>query len=93
MTVRRTDDAIALAGDCPVEDAELLLGLLVETPTAIVDVGGCGRVHTAVAQVLLAARPAVRGTPDNALLSDWILPQLLDATDENNSRMGEGRSS
>ena len=93
MTVRRIGDAIALTGDCPVEDAEVLLGLLVETPAATVDVDGCGRVHTAVAQVLLAARSAVRGVAVNPLLGDWILPQLLDEAGESTSTIPESRRS
>jgi hypothetical protein len=91
VTVRAFPDGIALEGNCPAEDAEALLGLLIENAGSMVDLAECGSVHTAVAQVLLAARPAIRGVPADPLLADWILPQLLDAAAETNFRLGSGR--
>lgn len=93
MSVRRIEDAVALVGDCSIEDAELLLGLLLDDPAAPIDLQGCGRVHTAVVQVLLAARRPVRGVPGNSLVADWILPQLLDASGESTFTLPHGRSS
>ena len=84
MSVRRSDDAILLSGDCPVEDAEELLGLLLQVPGAPVDIGYCGHVHTAVAQVLLAARPEIRGAVPNSFFGTWVLPHLLHAPVEKN---------
>jgi hypothetical protein len=78
MTVRSVDGMIILSGDCPVEDAETLLGMLGD-PLTRVDVEGCGRIHTAVVQILLAARPRVQGKPANPFFRDRVLPQLLDA--------------
>jgi hypothetical protein len=89
MSVRRTEHGIALIGDCAVEDAEILLGLLLADSTAQIDLEGCGRLHTAVAQVLLAARPVVRGTPDNPFVAKWFLPQVLDATGESTSTLAQ----
>jgi hypothetical protein len=72
MTVRLTDDgAIMLEGDCPVEDAETLARFLLLDPSAAVDWRACDLAHTAVIQILLAARPTTRGPPRSAFLSDW----------------------
>ncbi len=56
MTVTRRDpETIVLAGACPVDDAEPLLQMLLETPAAAVDWRACQSLHTAVVQVILAA--------------------------------------
>lgn len=77
MTVKLHEGSIRLEGDCPVEDAEQLLQLLLEHGRCPVDLGGCGRLHMAVVQVLLAARRTILGTPGNAFAAEWLLPQLL----------------
>jgi hypothetical protein len=78
VTVSRTaDGTIALEGPCPVEDAELLLRLLQETPDAAVDWTHCGRLHTAVVQVMLAARPADLGACGDVWLGNWLSPKGL----------------
>ncbi len=77
MTVRLADDgAIRLEGDCPAEDAETLARFLLLDPSAIVDWRNCEKAHTAVIQVLLAARPATTGPPRSAFLSDWVAPLI-----------------
>lgn len=88
MTVRLSEDGIALMGNCPAEDAEALLELLLEEKNRVIDLSGCGTIHTAVAQVLLAARPLIRGVPGDPLLADWILPQMLDRRAETNFSRG-----
>ena len=88
MTARAVAGVIVLSGDCPVEDAEVLVGLLARHPGLPVDVAGCGRVHTAVVQVLLAARPKLRGAPAS-FFGDWVVPLLLDAPAESNSTLEE----
>lgn len=93
MSVRRTEHGIALVGDCPVEDAEVLLGLFLASPGMPIDLAGCGRLHTAVAQILLVARPMVRGTPENPFVAKWLLPQVLDATGESTSTLAQSRAS
>jgi len=87
MTVRLTEGNILLAGDCPVEDAETLQGLLIAHPAALVDIGGVGRIHTAVIQLLLAARPVLRGTPPSSFVATWVLPHVLDARGESTSTL------
>ena len=90
MTVHASGQDVLLSGDCSAEDAEQLLGLLIGNPGATIDLTDCGGLHTAVVQVLLAARPAVRGVPADPLVADWIVPQLLDAVPETTSTRGEG---
>ncbi len=77
MTVLRGEDgAIALSGDCSVEDAETLLGLLNATPSAAIDWTLCEGAHTAVIQVLLAAGAVPDGPPLSQLLRDIVEPAL-----------------
>jgi hypothetical protein len=77
MTVRRAEDGtIRLEGDCPVEEAETLLGLLLAHPEAPVDWRLCRSAHGAVAQVLLALGRPVLGEPEDPFLRRWIAPLL-----------------
>ena len=49
MTVERdVDGSIRLSGACPQDDAERLLRLVLDDPTAIVDWRACEQAHTAV---------------------------------------------
>ena len=81
MTVRFTaNGTIALEGLCPSEDAEALLQYLLAHPAAPVDWRACGGAHTAVIQVLMAARPKLLGPPDNARLKDHVQPLLAPDT-------------
>lgn len=67
---------IALSGRCPADDAEVLLRLLLDDAEAIVDWRGCEFAHTAVVQVLIAARRALRGPPKESLLAAMVEPAL-----------------
>ena len=64
MSVRVEDEAIRLSGRCLAEDAETLLVALQEAPGRTVDLQGAQRLHLAVVQVLLAARPPIQGIPE-----------------------------
>lgn len=75
MTVRRDEDIAWLEGACRVEEAEQLVGLL-GAGVLTVDVSRCQGLHAAVAQVLLAWRPDLRGTPEDPFLRDHLLPAL-----------------
>ena len=56
MTVAlATDGRILLAGNCGVEDAEILVRHLLVDAKATLDWSACESAHTAVIQVLLAA--------------------------------------
>lgn len=76
MSVTVEDGVIRLSGRCGVEDAESLLVALQEGQDSTVDLKGAQKLHMAVAQVLLAVRPAVRGTPENAFLADRFIALL-----------------
>ena len=77
MTVRRSPDGVVvLEGACPVEEAETLLGLLLEQADATVDWAGCTKMHTAVLQVLLALRPLIRGACQDPFAQKWLAPNL-----------------
>jgi len=77
LTVRlHIDGAIALEGVCHVEDAEPLQRLLLQHCEAAVDWRACDAAHTAVLQVLLVAKPSIKGTARAAFLQDLILPAL-----------------
>jgi hypothetical protein len=76
MTVRITDGAVFLEGDCAVEDGATLAQLLAVHPQAIVDWSACDSVHTAVFQVLFAVRPPLRGAPRGDFLLTHLAPLL-----------------
>lgn len=73
MTIRKgTDGVILLEGDCLLEEAEELLRHLLVDPRPAVDWRACTAAHTAVIQVLLAARPVLRGPPEGEFLRIFI---------------------
>jgi hypothetical protein len=77
VTVRLSPaGAIVMEGVCRSEDAEVLVQLLLAHPAAAVDWSACEAAHTAVIQVLMAARPALRGHPAGRNLRDWVQPLL-----------------
>jgi hypothetical protein len=76
MTVRLVDDAIVLEGVCPVEDAEPLQRLLLQHRGAAVDWRVCDAAHTAVLQVLLVAKPSIKGPARATFLQDFFLSVL-----------------
>lgn len=61
MPMDLSETAAVLAGICEVAEAETLLAWLQAHPQGPVDVSGCEHAHTAIVQVLIAARPAVIG--------------------------------
>ncbi|MDO7841789.1 hypothetical protein [Sphingomonas immobilis] len=73
MSVRVDGDVIHLAGRCRAEDAELLIVALQEHPGAAIDLSATQRLHLAVLQVLLAARPPVLGIPDSEFLAQHVV--------------------
>lgn len=78
MTVKVDADAILLVGECHVEDAETLAGLLSDGTERAIDVSACEKMHAAVLQALLAFRPEVRGAPRGGFLQEWIVPLLAE---------------
>jgi hypothetical protein len=77
MSVRRHENGtIVLEGDCAVEDAEALLQLLQAAPMAACDWSQCRSLHTAVAQLLLAARPVLTGPCGDPWIERWLASYL-----------------
>jgi len=70
------DGGIALSGLCGVEDAEVLQRHLLAAPESTVEWSSCQQLHTAVLQVLLIAKPNLRGVPSNLFLKTHIQPLL-----------------
>ena len=76
MSVRLDEGVVRLVGECAVEHAETLLGLLQDHPDAAIDLQRCTRLHLAVAQVLLAARRPIATLPADPFLRDIFAPNL-----------------
>jgi len=70
------NDVISLEGACPSDDAERLLQYLSLHPAALIDWRSCESAHTAVIQVLMAARPRLVGPPAGQVLQQWVAPAL-----------------
>lgn len=77
MTIRfLPDDVIQLEGVCPIEDAEVLLQHLVAHPASAVDWRNCVTAHTAIVQLMMAAKPVLIGPPAGEFLRMWVAPML-----------------
>jgi len=59
-------------GPCVVEEADALLEWLRRTPTPAADLGACTELHTALAQLLLAARVRLIVPPVDRLLAGCL---------------------
>lgn len=78
MSVHQSDGGtIILEGGCPAEDAEPLLQLLQATSEARLDWAECGHLHTAVLQVILAARPLLIGPCGDPWVERWVSSKRL----------------
>jgi hypothetical protein len=78
MTVRIGEaELIVLEGQCPSEEAEMLLQRLLATPEAVVDLQHCDSLHAAVIQVLLAAEPTLQLPPTDTVMGTWLRSVLL----------------
>ena len=73
---------VELSGACSSEEGEILLQHLLTTPNKMVDWRGCESAHTAVVQVLMAARPKLLGPPAAVLLEKWVQPMLAVTMDK-----------
>ena len=77
MTVRASAQGpVVLEGSCPSEDADALVQHLLANPGAAVDWRACEAAHSAVIQVLMAARPPLIGPPAGEALRAWVEPGL-----------------
>ncbi len=73
MSVSQDGDVIHVVGEGRIEDAETLVSLLQARPGCRVDLTACGRLHTAVVQVLLAFRPELLGPAGDVFLDEWLV--------------------
>lgn len=81
MTLRIGEgDAVELVGACPSADAEVLLRHLCDHPDAQIDWRLCESAHTAIVQVLFAARIRPKGPPANQFLAAFVEPMLMRAS-------------
>ena len=76
MSVAWAHETIVLAGACGVEQGESLLTLLLDHPDAVVEWRDCSYLHTAIVQLLLAAKVIPVGSPSSRFLRDVIAPLL-----------------
>jgi len=76
MSTGLKSGAIWLADECAIEEAETLVGLIVQHPEAVVDISQCRLAHTAVLQVLLRFQPQLRGEFADPFLTQWVRPGL-----------------
>jgi hypothetical protein len=65
-------DTITADRDSTVEDALPLLEFLQSHGDAEIDLGACTHMHTAVLQVLLAARPRIVAPTRESFLARWL---------------------
>ena len=76
MSVSWANDTIVLAGSCGVEEGERLLTIQLDHPDTVVEWRECTYLHTAIVQVLLAAKVIPVGSPGSPFLRDVIGPVL-----------------
>jgi hypothetical protein len=76
MSVEMRAGKVVLQSRCGVEEAEKLLSLLVSHPDAAV-VLEAETIHTALWQVLLAARPTVEGEPRQIFCAQHVMPLIV----------------
>jgi hypothetical protein len=76
MPIRFDGATARFDGACSVEEALPLSEWLMATGDARLDLGACTDLHTAVLQVLMAAKRPVTVPPDDAFLARWISPSL-----------------
>ena len=78
MTVRSDHGRIILEGRCRIDDAELLLKALEQSPGGVVDIERAETLHTAIVQVLLAAGRPLRGIAGGGFLARYGVLNHLD---------------
>ena len=76
MPIRFDGTTARFDGACGVEEALPLSEWLLATPDAGVDLGPCTELHTALLQVLMAAKRPVAVPPEDGFLAKWIAPSL-----------------
>ncbi len=72
MPIRFEGNRALFEGDCAVDEAAAFAEWLEGTEAPQVDLGPCTRLHTALVQLLLVARPEVGGEPRDPFLRAWL---------------------
>ncbi|RAH99008.1 hypothetical protein DLJ53_25620 [Acuticoccus sediminis] len=76
MPIRFLNAMALCEGDCGADEAEPLRAWLARRRTSLVDLAGADHVHTAVVQVILAARPIISSEPKDPFLCEVLGPVL-----------------
>ncbi len=76
MSVFMDNGVLRLEGDCPVEEAETLVGLLQGAGASDVDLSQCRHLHSALVQALLAFRVRIVGKSQTPFIKDFVVPAL-----------------
>ena len=79
MPFKLTKSTVTAEESCTVEDAMPLLEHLIIHPAAKIDLRRCTSLHSAVLQVLLAAKPKAVALPHEAFLARWMGPLFAKA--------------
>jgi hypothetical protein len=78
MSLRQdADGTIFLFGSCPVDEAEPLHRMLLSDRTAQLDWTQCSHLHTAILQLVIAARPALAGPCGDPFVDRWLFGKYL----------------
>jgi len=78
MPVNNYEQEITLVGECTAEEADILLGFLLEQPDKKVNLTDCEHMHCSLMQVLMAAHTKIK-MPGNERLA-WLLKTALPNT-------------
>lgn len=76
MSVSVDNGVLRLQGDCQVEEAETLVGLLQSAGASSVDLSQCRHLHSALVQALLAFRVRIVGESQTPFIRDFVAPAL-----------------
>ena len=76
MPIRFEDQTARFDSACSVDEAIPLAEWLAATEAPRVDLGRCTGLHTALLQVLMAARAPVAAEPEDAFLKSKVMPVL-----------------
>jgi anti-anti-sigma regulatory factor len=76
MSLTFGPDEAVIAGEGDLDDARALDAWLREDPSRVVNLEGCGHLHSAVVQVLLILCARLRGVPADFFVKQWLVPAL-----------------
>jgi len=77
MPISYKKTVAVLEGHCGIDEAETLLGWLLENPKGKLNLKRCSHLHTAVLQVMMALSPKVSAWPEDPTIATWLQPLLV----------------